>query len=317
MTDSSTGAAARSALRTEALEQLLVEQGSGRPRRDGQVHQHLRDGRRSAQRCQGRRQGMDRSRVPQAAARRRHRRHRRTRLQGSAGRAHRRRARTRPGAQRRGLHAVLVLPVAGARAAADLVQGPGLPRRAWCASRVRCCAEMGLDLADDVEIRVWDSSSEVRCLVLPRAAGRHRGRCPRRSWPSWSPATRWSAWRRWRRHDASRSTLDWTARPRRRAATASWSSPNRGRAARSAWRWRSPRPGAFDWDDFRDALIARISSGRPTPPEGECWSYYRCWLLALEDVTGRPRCRHRDAGCASAVPNSPPGPPATTTITRR
>jgi nitrile hydratase subunit alpha len=29
-------------------------------------------------------------------------------------------------------------------------------------------AEMGTDLADDVEIRVWDSSAEVRYLVLPR-----------------------------------------------------------------------------------------------------------------------------------------------------
>jgi len=29
-------------------------------------------------------------------------------------------------------------------------------------------SEMGLDLADDVEIRVWDSSSEVRFLVLPQ-----------------------------------------------------------------------------------------------------------------------------------------------------
>jgi nitrile hydratase len=33
-------------------------------------------------------------------------------------------------------------------------------------------SEMGLDLADGVEIRVWDSSSEVRFLVLPqRPAG--------------------------------------------------------------------------------------------------------------------------------------------------
>jgi len=33
-------------------------------------------------------------------------------------------------------------------------------------------SEMGLDLAGDVEIRVWDSSSEVRFLVLPqRPAG--------------------------------------------------------------------------------------------------------------------------------------------------
>ena len=28
-------------------------------------------------------------------------------------------------------------------------------------------AEMGLDLDDDTEIRVWDSSSEVRYFVLP------------------------------------------------------------------------------------------------------------------------------------------------------
>jgi nitrile hydratase len=31
----------------------------------------------------------------------------------------------------------------------------------------RVLAEMGLTLDDDVEIRVWDSSSEVRYLVLP------------------------------------------------------------------------------------------------------------------------------------------------------
>lgn len=33
-------------------------------------------------------------------------------------------------------------------------------------------AEMGLELADDVEIRIWDSSAEVRYMVLPqRPAG--------------------------------------------------------------------------------------------------------------------------------------------------
>ena len=36
-------------------------------------------------------------------------------------------------------------------------------------------AEMGLRLADDVEIRVRDSSSEVRYLVLPERPGGHRG----------------------------------------------------------------------------------------------------------------------------------------------
>ena len=33
-------------------------------------------------------------------------------------------------------------------------------------------AEMGVELADDVEVRVWDSSAEQRYLVLPeRPAG--------------------------------------------------------------------------------------------------------------------------------------------------
>ncbi len=32
--------------------------------------------------------------------------------------------------------------------------------------------ELGLDLADDVEVRVWDSTAEIRYLVLPeRPAG--------------------------------------------------------------------------------------------------------------------------------------------------
>jgi nitrile hydratase accessory protein len=42
--------------------------------------------------------------------------------------------------------------------------------------------------------------------------------------------------------------------------------------------------GAFAWDDFRDALVARISAWEANPPEGECYSYYQCWQAALEDV---------------------------------
>jgi nitrile hydratase accessory protein len=42
--------------------------------------------------------------------------------------------------------------------------------------------------------------------------------------------------------------------------------------------------GAFVWDDFRDALIARITAWEAAPPEGECYSYYQCWQSALEDV---------------------------------
>ena len=41
--------------------------------------------------------------------------------------------------------------------------------------------------------------------------------------------------------------------------------------------------GLLDWDDFRDALIAQIKQWDADHPEGECWSYYRCWQLALED----------------------------------
>ena len=37
-------------------------------------------------------------------------------------------------------------------------------------------AEMGLSLADDVEIRVWDSTAEVRYMVLPQRPAGTEGR---------------------------------------------------------------------------------------------------------------------------------------------
>jgi nitrile hydratase accessory protein len=42
--------------------------------------------------------------------------------------------------------------------------------------------------------------------------------------------------------------------------------------------------GALSYDGFRDALVARIAAWETAPPPGECWSYYRCWLQALEQV---------------------------------
>ena len=42
--------------------------------------------------------------------------------------------------------------------------------------------------------------------------------------------------------------------------------------------------GCFVWEDFRQALIARINEWEAAPPEGECWSYYTCWMAALEQV---------------------------------
>ena len=61
---------------------------------------------------------------------------------------------------------MLVLSVAGAGAAAVLVQDP--PYRARMVREPRALlAEMGCQLPGDAEIRVWDSSAEVRYLVLP------------------------------------------------------------------------------------------------------------------------------------------------------
>ena len=69
------------------------------------------------------------------------------------------------------LHAVLLLSVAGARPAAGLVQVRALSSRAVIDPR-GVLREFGAELADDVEVRVWDSTAEVRYLVLPeRPAG--------------------------------------------------------------------------------------------------------------------------------------------------
>jgi nitrile hydratase accessory protein len=42
--------------------------------------------------------------------------------------------------------------------------------------------------------------------------------------------------------------------------------------------------GVLPYDAFRDALIARIAAWEADPPAGESYSYYRCWLQALEQV---------------------------------
>ncbi len=45
--------------------------------------------------------------------------------------------------------------------------------------------------------------------------------------------------------------------------------------------------GVLSYDAFRDELIARIAAWEADHPEGECFSYYRCWLQALEQVLAR------------------------------
>ncbi|HEU0101420.1 MAG TPA: nitrile hydratase accessory protein [Mycobacteriales bacterium] len=42
--------------------------------------------------------------------------------------------------------------------------------------------------------------------------------------------------------------------------------------------------GVLAYEDFRQALVQRITAWEAAPPAGETWSYYRCWLQALEQV---------------------------------
>ena len=70
------------------------------------------------------------------------------------------------------LHAVLLLSVAGAGTAAGLVQVRALSLARGDRSARHAAASSALELAEDVEVRVWDSTAELRYLVLPeRPAG--------------------------------------------------------------------------------------------------------------------------------------------------
>jgi nitrile hydratase accessory protein len=42
--------------------------------------------------------------------------------------------------------------------------------------------------------------------------------------------------------------------------------------------------GVIEWETFRQALIAHIAAFEAAHPDGEGWSYYACWLAALESV---------------------------------
>jgi nitrile hydratase accessory protein len=45
--------------------------------------------------------------------------------------------------------------------------------------------------------------------------------------------------------------------------------------------------GRIDWEDFRQSLIGEISAWEAAHPSGAGWSYYECWLRALEQVVSR------------------------------
>ena len=44
--------------------------------------------------------------------------------------------------------------------------------------------------------------------------------------------------------------------------------------------------GQIDWEDFRQHLIAEIGAWETSHTPGDDWSYYRCWLAALERLAG-------------------------------
>jgi nitrile hydratase accessory protein len=42
--------------------------------------------------------------------------------------------------------------------------------------------------------------------------------------------------------------------------------------------------GVFEWEDFRRQLITAVADAEREATDDEPYSYYRCWLLALERV---------------------------------
>lgn len=72
--------------------------------------------------------------------------------------------------------------------------------------------------------------------------------------------------------------------------------------------------GRFGWEDFRQRLIDEIGTWEASQPSGEGWSYYGCWLSALErlvserGLVGGDDLRDRAAMIAARPPDhGPPG----------
>ena len=63
-------------------------------------------------------------------------------------------------------------PVLGLRPSGT---SPRRTARARSSIRAGSCARSGVDLPDDVEVRVWDSTAELRYLVRPSARGDRGG----------------------------------------------------------------------------------------------------------------------------------------------
>ena len=73
------------------------------------------------------------------------------------------------------LHAVLLLSVGGAGPAAGLVQVGAVPLARRHRSRAACWVSWACACRPTTEVRVWDSTAEIRYMVLPeRPAGTER-----------------------------------------------------------------------------------------------------------------------------------------------
>lgn len=56
------------------------------------------------------------------------------------------------------------------------------------------------------------------------------------------------------------------------------------------------KDGYFEWEEFRQELIAQISDWEATHRSDDpSWHYYRCWLAALEKVAARSGLAARPA----------------------
>jgi nitrile hydratase accessory protein len=55
------------------------------------------------------------------------------------------------------------------------------------------------------------------------------------------------------------------------------------------------RAGLFEWEEFRQRLIAAIGRWESAGPAAGPWSYYRCWQAAFEDLlTAKGLCAVAD-----------------------
>jgi len=162
------------ALRAKSAGVAARREGPRRSQGARRADRHLRDEGRPAQRRPNRRARVGKSRLQEAPARGRHRRDRGVRLHRPPRRGHGSARKHAQGAQRRRVHAVLLLSVAGARAAARLVQ--------VCAAVI---ARAVIDPRERLSASVADAAGARRCGSgsrthdpLPRPARHFAPRTP-------------------------------------------------------------------------------------------------------------------------------------------